>query len=75
MTKMLLKYNEFCTQRLFTYLTYPSQATVSFNVLQSVMCSHRLRVLGLPEDLQEVIIGEEVEPREALPLGLKIHVQ
>ena len=73
MTKMLLKHNEFHTQRL--YLTYPSQATVSFTVLQSVMCSHRLGVLGLTEDLQEVIIGEEVEPREALPLGLKIHVQ
>ena len=32
---------------------------------------HRERVSRLPEDLEQVVVGEEVEAREGLPLGLK----
>ena len=34
-----------------------------------------LWVLGLSQDLQEVVVGQEVESREDLPLGLQVHVQ
>ena len=37
--------------------------------------THGLRVLGLSENLQEVVVREEVEPREKLPLRLQVHVQ
>ena len=37
--------------------------------------THSLRVLGLAQNLQQVIVGQEVEPWEELPLGLQIHVQ
>ena len=36
---------------------------------------HRLRVLGLAEDLEQVVVAEEVEAREDLPLRLEVHVQ
>ena len=36
---------------------------------------HSLRVLGLAQDFQEVVVGQEVEPWEDLPLGLQVHVQ
>ena len=34
-----------------------------------------LWILGLAQDLQEVIVGQEVEPWEDLTLGLQVHVQ
>lgn len=34
-----------------------------------------LRVPGLPQDLQEVITRQEVEPREDHPLGLEVGIQ
>ena len=36
---------------------------------------HRLRVLGLAEDLEQVVVAEEVEAREDLPLRLEVHVE
>ena len=32
-------------------------------------------VLGLAEDLQEVIVGQEVEAWEDLALGFQVHIQ
>ena len=69
---MLLKHNEFRTQGISLI---PITSYSKFHCASISMCSHRLRVLGLTKDLQEVIIGEEVEPREALSLSLEIHVQ
>ena len=34
-----------------------------------------LRVASLGEDLQELIVGEEVEAREEQPLGLQVVLQ
>ena len=61
--------------KAFHLFNIPITSYSKFYCASIGMCSHRLGVLGLTKDLQEVIIGEEVEPREALPLGLKIHVQ
>lgn len=36
---------------------------------------HSLRILGLTQNLQKVIIGQEVEAREDLPLGFQVHIQ
>ena len=36
---------------------------------------HGGRVARLPQDLQQVVVGQEVEPGEHLPLGLQVHVQ
>ena len=34
-----------------------------------------LRVTRLTENLQEVVVGQEVEAWEDLPLGLQVHVE
>lgn len=34
-----------------------------------------LRVTGLAQDLQEVIVGEEVETGKDMTLGLQVHVK
>lgn len=36
---------------------------------------HGLWILWLSQDLQNVIIGQEIEPRENLPFGLQVCVQ
>lgn len=37
--------------------------------------TYSLRVLGLPQYLEEVVVREEVESGEELSLGLQVHVQ
>ena len=32
-------------------------------------------VFGLTQDLQKVVVGQEVESGEDLPLGLQVHIQ
>lgn len=49
----------------------------SDNIVKALleMWLHCFRVLTLSQYLQQVIIGQEVEPREYLPFGLQVHVQ
>ena len=51
------------------------QTYVSLSLRELVEVTNRLWVLGLSEDLEKVVIGQEVESWEVLPLGLQVHVQ
>ena len=35
---------------------------------------HSLRVLGLAQDLQQIVVGQEVESWEDLSLGFQVHI-
>lgn len=54
-------------------LLHPQQ----FDVVEALfeVRLHGLWVAGLAQNLQEVIIGQEVEAREDVALGLQVHVQ
>ena len=61
------------------YQLVPTAITYTVHVIKYCApltgLTHGLWVLGLAQNLQQVIVGQEVEPWEELPLGLQIHVQ
>lgn len=60
-------------RKLNFYLGHLQRDDVVKALLQ--MGLYSLGVLGLAKDFQQVIVGEEVESWEDLPLGLQVHVQ
>lgn len=60
--------------RIQTHSHFHAQALDVVEALLQVGL-HGLRVLSLAQDLQHVIVGQEVESREDLPLSFQIHVQ
>lgn len=74
MTKKLLKFEiSIISPAAFIYLVDAE----TFDVVKALLevWLHSLRVAGLAQDLQQVIVRQKVKARKDLPFGLQVHVQ